>query len=320
MAYRWLGVLLLSVACSAGCDGTGSGGPRGSGASGGSGGAAGDGGAGGSGGVVGTGGTIVPACTTNVLCRSCPVDALCDTNDDCSVGSVCIESGCDDLSGAAIKQCVFAGGGACTTSAMCPDGRECLEVPGEGNRCVRTAPGCDTRFDCIQGFACEDGACVDRRVPCDLDEHCPKNHVCVSNAASSFCVRVQVDCFEDFDCVDRAPSCVDVDDDGSSECAGTFDPNDPLSETCTNDLCADSEAPVCEVSGVASTSQCGQYGLCTGGDCAGGFTCAALWPDGRQECVPAGGDCTSYADCPVRQVCASPREGGAPSCQAGYQP
>ena len=60
--------------------------------------------------------------------------------------------------------------------------------------------------------------------------------------------------------------------------------------------------------------------VCVDGDCAEGFTCTGLWPDGRRECVPDGGSCASYADCPVRQVCASPREGGAPSCQVGYQP
>jgi hypothetical protein len=35
--------------------------------------------------------------------------------------------------------------------------------------------------------------------------------------------------------------------------------------------------------------------------------------------VPNGGSCSSFTDCPIRQVCASPRDGGAPSCQAGYQ-
>jgi hypothetical protein len=246
---------------------------------------------------------------------------LCDTNDDCSVGSVCIESGCDDPGGDAIKHCLFAGGGACTTSAMCPSGRECLEVPGEGNRCVKTTPGCDSRFDCISGFACEDGTCVDRRVPCDLDEDCPKNHLCTTKGASSFCERIQVDCVAAFDCGDLASSCEDIDGDGSTECAGTFDPNDPESNACTNDQCVDLGAPVCEAGGDGATTQCGQYGLCVdGGDCAAGFDCVALWPDGRKECVQDGGSCASYADCPVQQVCASPRGGGAPSCQVGYQP
>jgi len=325
MAYRWLGVLLLSAVCAAGCADGGTGGPRGSGASGGSGGVGGVGamdGTGGTGGVAGSGGSVANQCMTSVLCPSCPSEDPCDDNMDCADGLVCIESGCDDLDGAPIKRCVFAGGGACTSDAMCPSGRECLDVPGEGKRCVRTAPGCDTNFDCVSGFTCEAGGCVDRRVPCVLDEHCPMNHVCVSANDSSFCVRVHTDCLAAFDCVAVAPSCADIDGDGRSECAGTFDPNDPLSEACTNEQCIDAAAPVCQASSVSSWTQCGSYGLCLNGDdCAPGFACAGLWPDGRKECVEAeGASCTSYVDCQVREVCASPRQGGPPSCQAGYQP
>lgn len=325
MAYRWLGVMLLGVACAAGCDGGGAGNPfSGTGATGGDGGAAGMGGGqtGGSGGTAGAAGAEPIACTTSLICRSCPADDLCDTSDDCTVGSVCIESGCEDPDGTPIKQCAFAGGGACTSNATCPSGRTCEEVPGEGKRCVKLTPGCDTSFDCVKGFTCENGACVDRRLPCDLDAHCPKNHVCIGGSKSTFCVRVQTDCLAAFDCVDVAPSCVDVDGDGSLECAGTFDPNDPLSAACINDDCTDDGSPVCEVSEAGSTTQCGQYGLCSDGtDCADGFSCVGLWPDGRKECVPtAGASCSSYTDCGVREVCASPREGGPPSCQAGFQP
>ena len=313
MAYRLLGVSLLVAACSVGCGSDGSSDPRGSGGSGGAG------GGGATGGAAGAGGSL--QCTTSPLCTACPTESFCATNDDCSVGFVCIESGCDDLGGASIEFCAFAGGGACTSSAMCPEGRECLDVPGEGNRCVKTTPGCDSVFDCVSGFACENGSCVDRRVPCDLDEHCPKNHVCAGTATSRFCLRIQQECLFEFDCVGLAPSCEDIDDDGNKECAGAFDPNAAVLDSCVNSECTDSGSPVCEAAGVGSTTQCGQYGLCRdNADCAADFTCAALWPDGRNECVPGGGSCSSFGDCPVQQVCASPREGGAPSCQVGYQP
>jgi len=120
MAYRWLGAWLLIAACSVGCGNDGTGGPRGSGASGGAGGAAGLGGESGSGGTAGTGGSGPSQCTTSLICRSCPTEGLCETDDDCSFGSVCIESGCDDPSGAPIGQCVFAGGGACDSTSDCP--------------------------------------------------------------------------------------------------------------------------------------------------------------------------------------------------------
>jgi hypothetical protein len=319
MAYRWLGVLLLSAAFVVGCGSDGVGDPFGVGGTGG--GSGGVGGSGGSGGAGGEGGSI-PECVTSLICRACPSEGFCSVDTDCSAGSVCIESGCDTLDGGSpIKQCVFAGGGACNTSAMCLAGRECVEVPEEGRRCVRTVPGCDTIFDCPPGFDCESGSCADRRVPCDLDAHCPKNHICSGAGNSTFCVRVQRDCLFDFDCSSLAPRCEDIDGDGNKECAGTFDLNDPSSEACVNTVCTDGSAPVCEVAAAGSATQCGQYGLCRDdNDCAGGFSCVGLWPDGRSECVPGGGTCGSFSDCPVRQACASPRDGGAPSCQAGFQP
>jgi len=227
MAYRWLGVLALLAACSFGCENSGVGDPRGDGGAGGVGGSGGDGGAGGAigtGGTAGAGGSQV-SCTTSVLCRSCPSEGFCETNDDCSVGSVCIESGCSSAEGSAIKQCVFAGGGACDTTADCLVGRECMEVPDEGNRCVKTTSGCDNLFDCVPGFSCEAGSCVDRRVPCERDPDCPKNHTCFGTMSSSFCVRIQRDCLEEFDCIGLAPRCEDIDGDGNKECAGVFEPN-----------------------------------------------------------------------------------------------
>lgn len=323
MAYRWLGIFLISVVCVAGCGADGSNDPRCllGGACGGSGGDAGAGGAGGVGGLGGAGGTLI-ACTTSLLCESCPTEGSCDTDFDCSDGSICVESGCDDLDGKPIKQCLFAGGGACDIEAPdCPDGRVCTEVPGENTRCIRIAPGCDTSFDCPLGFECESSSCVDRRIPCDLHEQCPKNYLCGSARNSRFCRRIHVDCLFDFDCEGLALSCADIDGDGNKECAGVFDPLATPLETCLNAGCSDPGVPVCEASGYRSTSECGQYGLCqSDGDCAAGFSCVGLWQDGRKECVPDGGSCSSYEDCAVRQVCASPRQGGPPSCQTGYQP
>ena len=299
MAYRWLGVLTLLAACSFGCENSESGDPRGEG---------------------GTGGSEI-SCATSALCLSCPREGFCETNDDCSVGLVCIESGCDSLEGLPIKQCVFGGGGACHSNEDCLSGRECQEVPGENKRCVQTTAGCETRFDCVLGFSCESGSCVDRRVPCVEDANCPKNHTCVGVTNSSFCLRIQTDCLEEIDCIHVAPRCEDIDGDGNKECAGVFDPNQPSPSACVNSDCTDAAAPVCETAGAGSTTQCGQYGLClddTG--CAAGFSCLELWPDGRKECVRSGGSCSSFTDCPIRQVCAAPREEGVPACQAGYQP
>jgi hypothetical protein len=179
MAYRWLGVLALLAACSLGCENTGSGDPRGDG---------------GTGGTAGAGGSQIP-CTTSVLCVSCPSEGFCDTNDDCFDGLVCIESGCDSLEGVPIKRCVFAGGGACHSNADCPSGRDCVDVPEEGKRCIKTTLGCDTRFDCVLGFSCEGGNCVDRGSLASKTSTVPRTtaalarparaSACVSNEAAS---------------------------------------------------------------------------------------------------------------------------------------
>jgi len=335
MAFRSLVLSVGFLVILWGCGEDPGGAPfTGSGASSGGGGTAGtvgsggtgSGGLGGTGGSSGSGGGGVVDCTTSFLCLSCPSGSFCETNGDCSVGFSCVETGCDDVGGQPLKQCTFAGGGACDPpDKPCANGRECVDVPGENKRCVKTTPGCDTSFDCVLGFACENGDCVDRRVPCDpQDEQCPKNHVCEGTTNSNFCRRIQQGCESDSDCVDLAPRCEDIDGDLKKECAGTFDPNDPLSNACTNAQCGNSgntSEPVCEAASFWSTTQCGQYGLCLGDeDCAEGFSCLGLWPDGRMECVLDGGSCSSFADCAPQQVCASPRDGGVPSCQAGLLP
>jgi hypothetical protein len=167
------------------------------------------------------------------------------------------------------------------------------------------------------GFSCESGACVDRRMACAVDDDCPIGHSCESPTQNTrFCVRIHETCFNQFDCDTLAPYCVDIDGDGTKECAGAPDMASPA---CVNSGCTAPSAPVCEVSLVGSITTCGQRGLCLDGDdCADGFVCAGLWPDGRKECVRPGGECGHITDCPPRQVCGSPRTGDeAPSCQAG---
>ena len=143
------------------------------------------------------------------------------------------------------------------------------------------------------------------------------NFVCEAFGSQKFCVRIHQDCEQELDCAGIAPRCEDIDGDGQKECAAPYDPNAASPTACVNSECLDPERPVCEVSDDMRSAVCGRYGLClTGDDCAEGFDCVLSWPDGRGECVP-GGDCTSVTDCPERQVCASPRAGGAAACQAG---
>lgn len=304
MIYRWLALPITLLALCVGC-GPANGDRRS--------------GTGGDGGAAGAGGQPwIPACQTGALCRACPADeVMCIGDSDCATGYNCIESGCATNEGITISVCALAPAGFCITDAECGPDRVCTDLGGEGRRCVKTTPGCGSDFDCITGFTCEVGTCVDRRVPCFFDDDCPKSHICEAAGASSFCHRVHRTCEVELDCAGIAPRCEDIDGDGTLECAGSPEPNAPAPIACVNTDCMPS-APVCEVSQAYSTTVCGEYGLCVASDdCVGGFDCVGLWPDGRKECVPAGGSCSHFSDCPVRQVCASPRTGGVPSCQGG---
>jgi len=303
----------------------GSGGSAGTGASAGSG-SGGDGGmsgTGGSGAVGGGSGGTSGGCATSALCHTCPDRLLCDTDNDCAFsGYVCVASGCDTLEGAAIKQCQPSRGGSCVDEGECPNTSDydCINVGAGGKRCVRVTPGCDPAnetYDCVPGFSCEGGACVDRRVPCDNYLDCPKNHVCSVTPTASFCVRVFRTCHRDEDCAGFGTFCADIDNDGEKECAGELGSS---GEPCVNAVDCGGSAPVCEAGASGTNASCGDFGLCTGDQCDSGFECVALWQDGRSECVPVGGSCDQVSDCPLQQVCAASRSGNPPSCQAGTAP
>ncbi len=327
------------VGGTAGMSGTaGTGGMAGMGGMVGTGGMAGTGGTVGSGGTVGTGGNSggggrggsAGGCVTNALCQTCPT-STCSADSDCSFlpGLVCVPTGCT-LDGEPQKECQPARYISCVGagSGDCPDANyECKPV-GSSSRCVRKTSGCtadNEDYDCPPGFSCESEACVDRRVPCDRPADCPKNHVCytVQNAStSSFCVSSFRTCrLPELDCSLLGSACADVDNDndGTKECVGELDAS---GAGCTNADCGGS-APVCEMVAAPTAASCGDYGLCrTNSDCdaAGGFTCVGLWQDGRKECVRSGGTCDQVTDCDPQQVCAAPRSGGPPSCQAGNVP
>ena len=288
----------------------------------GSGGAAGTGGTGSTGGTGGTGGSLGP-CATNALCHTCPDNFLCESDDDCTFsGYVCVASGCETHGGAPIKQCQPSRGGSCIDDNDCPNGTDyaCIKVGAGAERCVRVTAGCNTAtetYDCPPGFSCEGGDCVDRRMPCDNYLDCPKNHLCTPTPVSSYCIRTHRTCREDTDCGGFAAAgsfCADVDNDGTKECVGEFGAS---GQGCVNATCGGS-APVCEMGAAPTAASCGDYGLCrNSGECDAGFECVDLWQDGRRECVPSGGTCDQVTDCPLQQVCAAPRNGGSPRCQAG---
>ena len=329
---RFFAYVLLVAAAAAGCGETAVSTPPGSdasvdldggidGGSGGGGGVSGSGGMGGdagSGGVGGSGGGG-SWCTTSALCPACPdVDALCDDDNPCAVGEVCLPTGCDDFS-----RCFVIGGGGCEDDTDCGDrAYECNLSIG---RCLRIDPGCDDSNDCVAGFACENNECIDRRAPCEMGSDCPHGFTCVFPSADQrFCRRITRPCTDDLDCFTLGALCGNADGsaDGSKECMPSLAPTAPDPVSCDKTQCTEDAAPVCEPVVGGTIAVCGRFGPCASvGDCdpdpATGFQCRDLWGDGRAECVlPAGstGSCVDSSECNIRNVCASPRTGGPPTC------
>ena len=282
------------------------------GGSGGIGGHSGSGGLGGSGGGVGG-----PWCTTSALCPACPDQAaLCDADQPCAVGEVCLPTGCEDLS-----RCFVVGGGGCENDEDCGDPAYACNLSIE--RCLRIEPGCDDSNDCVAGFACEDNACFDRRVPCETGSDCPHGFTCFfASPDQRFCRRVTRPCTDDLDCLVLGVPCGNADDsaDGSKECMPSLTPTAPDPISCDNTQCPDDAAPVCESSVEGTVAVCGRFGPCASiDDCPTGFQCRDLWGDGRQECALPPITCLDSSDCSPRTVCASPRTGGAPTCVGGAE-
>lgn len=253
-------------------------------------------------------------CMTSVLCPSCPDPTLlCDAENPCTTGEVCVPTGCEDFS-----RCFVAGGGACSNDEDCADPSYACE-PTIG-RCLRVVPGCDDSNDCIAGFACENGVCVDRRVPCETPEDCPHGFRCFfASPDQRFCRRIARPCADDLDCLTLGVPCGDPDGNGTRECMPSLMPNEPDAVSCANSQCTGPSAPVCEPTVQGTRAVCGLFGPCvSANDCAVGFECRDLWGDGRPECVLPGGTCTDDPlGCAERTVCASSRAGQAPACLGG---
>ena len=175
---------------------------------------------------------------------------------------------------------------------------------------------------CIAGFACEDGGCVDRRLPCAVGADCPHGYTCFfAPPDQRFCRRITRPCGDDSDCSVLRVRCGDADKDGRRECMPSLTPNGPEAIPCDKSQCesgaggAGGAGPVCETTVEGTGAVCGQFGLCAeASDCDKGFECLDLWGDGRTECVQPLGSCVDSRDCAIRELCASPRLGEAPTC------
>lgn len=252
-------------------------------------------------------------CETSPLCPSCPdPESLCDPENPCAIGEVCLPTGCEDFS-----RCFVTGGGACEIDADCGDpDYHCDQTI---HRCLRSSPGCDDSNDCVAGFACESNACVDRRVPCVSGSDCPHGFTCFfASPDQRFCRRISRPCSDDLDCLTLGVPCGDADGDGSKECMPSLTPNAPDALSCDKSQCSEVDAPVCESEPAGSSAVCGSFGLCAQPtDCRTDYECRDLWGDGRAECVRPAGSCVDSTVCALRTVCGSSRQGDPPACVAG---
>jgi hypothetical protein len=250
-------------------------------------------------------------CETGGICPACPDrEALCDSENPCAVGEVCIPTGCEDLS-----RCFVTGGGACVDDEDC--GTPAYACNQTIRRCLRIDSGCDDSNDCVAGFACEYGTCADRRVPCESGSDCPHGYRCFFPSADQrFCRRITRPCDDNVDCLTLGVPCGNADGVGGQECMPSLPPE---SVSCDNVECT-LDAPVCETSVAGLTAVCGQFGLCAStADCVDvdRFDCRDLWGDGRKECVLKAGSCVDSRGCGPRQVCGSPRMEAPPLCIGG---
>lgn len=249
-------------------------------------------------------------CQTSALCPACPdLESLCDESTPCPVGQTCLSTGCEDYA-----RCFTIGGGACEEDVDCDDPAYVCNT--EIGRCLRVSPGCTDSNDCVAGFACEQEACVDRRLPCTGAQGCPHGFKCfVAAPDQRFCRRITRPCVDDLDCLVLGVPCGDADDDGAKECMPSLTPTDVEPSSCDLFQCPDDDAPVCEPTPEGTRAVCGRFGSCAStSDCAAGFECRDLFGDGRSECVLPGGSCVDSSDCGLRAVCASSRQGLAPAC------
>lgn len=178
----------------------------------------------------------------------------------------------------------------------------CVPVDG-GERCP-----CETSRDCEPGHSCEARVCVDRRVGCLPVEgsDCPWGFVCDEVEGVHLCRRTLVACFGDDEC-DPGWRCLDTNGDGIAEC---------LADGVCREHAACEGGLTCATRPAERFASCERFGVCAdASDCPSGMECRDLWGGGIRECVEPGG-CASSAECAAREICATPPEGGPPTCLA----
>lgn len=205
-------------------------------------------------------------------------------------------------------------GATCLGAASCGAGVDCGVLAiwfGSGAFCMVTGEGCACDGQCPDGFRCEGGSCVDRRVVCADNDGCPWWDVCGPLRSE---IRIcqpsgPEPCTDAEMCSERA-LCVDIEGDGDTECQPTTGSTCATNADCVGAVCGDEDG--------LRGSECGSVGPClTSGDCPAGRECVDVNGDGNLECQPTGGACLTDAECPPGRICWDPDGMGGAGCVGG---
>ncbi|MFK8001144.1 MAG: hypothetical protein AB8H86_16240 [Polyangiales bacterium] len=216
-------------------------------------------------------------------------------------GFVCVDSFCEGM------ECVP--GSPCTADDQCGSGN-CIKpdgaLPEDSGLCAASDGACTVATDCGYGFRCEEGACIDRRIPCGFHENtCPRGHTCTFTPVEGaiFCVPAHQPCESAGQCEPGA-QCVDVDGNGTTECL--------LVGTCSSNADCE-EGFSCGVDPATSQASCEPDGLCRSGSCPAGRTCLDTGI-GTARCVTEGGSCSEDSECEAQAICGAVEPGDALRC------
>jgi len=208
------------------------------------------------------------------------VRQVCNDNDDCPAGQVCVNGECRD-----------AGGSECATDDQCPDGYVCKDgfCRPEGS-----LPGsCDTSADCPAGYYCEGHQCYpcdeeselpecEEGLQCETDQDCPPGFICVDGECQRACTPQT--------CQDLGAECGLVDNGcGQAIDCGDCIPPDTCGGAAVENQCASTDH--------CKGRECGPDG-CGGdcGECPDGLTCNVATGQCQEDCVPQ--DCDQLGkDC-----------------------
>lgn len=202
-------------------------------------------------------------------------------------------------------------GGFCTDSSNCYDGVTCDVVPcwfRAGTYCLTTVETCRDSTDCPEGFACEGGSCIDRRYACEGWDDCPWWDACLPLLSGlRVCLPMPLSPCESTKKCEEGFECVDVDDDGDTECQTAMGGVCTTNAECTESVCGDSDGD--------GNNECGLVGPCRDDfDCPTSYECVDVNNDGDLECQGTSGTCSVNSDCGAGQICFDPEGSASPDC------